>query len=80
MIYITKKEIDKGIEYCMEVFRDGCSTWKYEIAISGNIDDTRIEDIAKVKLFNEFIDYAGGTDLMYEILNLIPVYTENNND
>lgn len=76
MISITKKEIDNGAVYNMEVYRDNKCTWEYSIKVTGgDIDEQKRDYLAQLNLFREFYNDAE-TDDFYELLNLIPMYKE----
>lgn len=76
MISITKKEIDNGAKYKLEVFRDGKCTWEYDFKVTGgDITEEKRDRLAQLNLFKEFYNDAE-TDDFYELLNLIPMYKE----
>lgn len=75
MISITKKEIDNGATYKMEIFRNGKCTWEYTTKVDGNISEQQRDRIAQLKLIREFWDDVEMDDF-YELMDLIPMYIE----
>ena len=76
MISITKKEIDNGAVYKLEVYRNDKCTWEFTIKVTGgNIDEEERDRIARMSLFKEFEEDSETVDWL-ELLNLIPLSTE----
>ena len=82
MISITKKEIDNGAVYKMEVVRNGKCTWEYEVKVTdryldeAHIDKQHRDRVAQVRLIKEFWEDAF-TEEFYELIDLIPFYKED---
>lgn len=78
MIRINKKEIDNGAVYKLEVYRDDKCTYEYTVEITGgDIDEEQRDRIARIKLIREFWEDVE-TDDWFEMINLIPLYKEEN--
>ena len=77
MISITKKEIDNGAVYKLEVCRDDKCIYEDAVKITGgDIDEEQRDRIARLKLVKEFEEGHFETVDWLELLNLIPLYKE----